>query len=103
MPCQQIGGRGVKAEIKEGRKHGEKPTWSRGKVCVGPTYQVSVDDRVLLQISHSFTHILAHPQQSFLWKSAPLAPEIVGQAAILHELKHQTYGTVLKAHTIKLD
>lgn len=103
MPCQQIGRRSVKAEIKEGREHREKPSWSREKVYVGPTYQVSVDDRILFQISHSLAHILAHPQQGFLWKTASLAPEVVRQAAILHELKHQAYGSVLKAHAIKLD
>lgn len=103
IPCQQIGRRSVKAEIKVGKKHREKPSWSRGKICLGPTYQISVDDRILFQISHSFTHILAHPQQGFLWKTAPLAPEVVRQAAVLHELKHQADGSVLKAHTIKLD
>jgi len=103
IPCQWMGRRSVKAEIKEGRKHREKPSWSRGKTCLGPTYQISVDDTVLFQISHSFTHILAHSQQGFLWKTAPLAPEVVRQAPILHELKHQANRSVLKAHAVKLD
>lgn len=89
----------MKAEIKEGNK----ASWSGENVCQGATYQVSVDNRIFFQISHSFAHILAHPQEGFFWKSAPLAPEVVRQATVLHELKHQAYGSVLKAHAIKLD
>lgn len=92
-----------KPKLRRERKQRKKPIWSKEKVHVGPTYQVSVDDRVVFQISHSFTHIQAHPQQGFLGEAAPLAPEVVGQAAVLHELEHQADGSILKAHTIKLD
>lgn len=70
---------------------------------MGPTYQVSVDDRVLFQVSHSLTDIQAHPQQGFPGEAAPLAPQVVGQAAVLHELEHQADGSDLKAHPIELD
>lgn len=82
--CQWIGRRSVKAESNEERKS----IWSGEEVCMEATYQVSVDDRILFQISHSFAHIQAHSQEGFFWKTAPLAPEVVRQAAVLHELEH---------------
>lgn len=50
--CQWVGRRSVKAEINEERKS----SWS-GEICMEATYQVSVDDRILFQISHSFAHV----------------------------------------------
>lgn len=102
IPYKQTARRSVGAEIKE-ESRGKKPFWSKEKAHMGPTYQVSVDDRVLFQISHPFTHIQAHPQQGFPGEAAPLAPEVVGQAAVLHELEHQADGSILKAHPVKLD
>lgn len=61
-----------------------------------------MNDMVLLQISHPFTHVLAHAQESLLGEAASLGPEVNGQTAVLHELEHQAHGGLLHAHPEQL-
>lgn len=72
-------------------------------VCPTPSYQVSVDDTRLFQVGHALTHVQAHAQQGLGSKEPPLAAQVIWQAAVFHELKHQADGGLLQAHSIELD
>lgn len=72
-------------------------------VCPSPSYQVSVDDAHLFQVGHALTHVKAHAQQGLCSKEPPLVAQVIRQAAVFHELKHQADGGLLQAHPIELD
>lgn len=71
-----------------------------GRAC---SYQISVDDTRLFQVGHAFTHVQAHAKQGSCRKEPPLAAQVIRQAAMLHELKHEADGGLLQAHPIELD
>lgn len=79
----------------------------RNKSCITissyqPVYQISVDEVGALQVRHPLTDIQTHPQQRILRQTALPGPQVVRQAAVLHELKQQTHGSVVDAHTVEL-
>lgn len=62
-----------------------------------------MDDARLLQVGHALTHVQAHAQQGLCSEEPSLAAQVVRQAAVLHELKHQAEGGLLQAHPIELN
>ena len=62
-----------------------------------------MDEVGALQVGHALAGIQAHPQKRVRRQMPPGGSEVVRQAAVLHELKHQTYRRVLGAHTVQLD
>lgn len=62
-----------------------------------------MDDTRLFQVGHALTHVQAHAQQGLCSKEPPLAAQVIRQAAVLHELKHEADGSLLQAHPIQLD
>lgn len=66
-------------------------------------HQVSVDEVGALQVSHPLTDIQTHAQHHVLGYVACSLLQVVRQAAVVHELKHQTHGRALGAHAIELD
>lgn len=71
--------------------------------CPASSYQVSVDDTLLFQVGHALTYVQTHAQQGLRGKEPPLATQVVWQAAVLHELKHQADGGLFQAYSIELD
>lgn len=68
-----------------------------------PTHQIPVNIAAPLQVRHPFTYVLAHAQEQRLLKLAFPLPEIVKQAAVLHELRHYVQGLLLYTHPVKLN
>lgn len=66
-------------------------------------YQVSVDEVGALQVGHSLADVHTHAQQHVLRQSALPGSQVVGETAILHELKHQAQGRTLAAHAVELN
>lgn len=70
-------------------------------VCVFSD-QVSVDESVLLQMLHSLTHVVADSQQVLRSQRSSPLPQVVEQAAQLHELRHQVDGLLLGTNAVQL-
>lgn len=56
-----------------------------------------------LQIGHPLADIYTHAQQRVLRQTAFPFSQVVGQTAILHELKHQAQGRTLAADAVELN
>lgn len=67
------------------------------------TYQISVNEAVLLQVLHPFTHVLTHAQQHVSTKMALSLSEKIQKAAPFHELSHNVNRLLLGTDTIKLN
>lgn len=66
------------------------------------SYQVSVDEAVGFQVRHALADIQTDTKQAPLVKAAPPLPEVVQQAALLHELSDNVDWPLLAAHPIQL-
>lgn len=66
-------------------------------------YQVSVEEVGALQVGHPFADVYTHVQQRLLRQTAFLGSQVVGETAILHELKDQAQGRILPAHAVELN
>lgn len=66
-------------------------------------YQISVEEVGALQVGHPLADVHAHVQQHLLRQAAFPGPQVVGEAAILHELEHQAQGRTLAAHRVELN
>ena len=73
------------------------------RFCPASSYQVSVDDTRLFQVGHALTYVQTHAQQGLCGKEPPLATQVIWQAAVFHELKHQADGGLFQAYSIQLD
>lgn len=62
-----------------------------------------MNEPISFQILHPFTHILAYAQQQVPAEFPPSLPQVVEQAAVLHELSHYIERLVARAHSVKLD
>lgn len=68
-----------------------------------PDYQISVEEVGALQVGHPLADVHAHVQQCLLRQAAFPGPQVVGEAAVLHELEHQAQGGTLAAHSVELN
>lgn len=61
-----------------------------------------MDEAVGFQVCHALADIQTDTQQAPLVKAAPPLPEVVQQAALLHELRDNVDWPLLAAHPIQL-
>lgn len=65
-------------------------------------YQVSVDEAVGLQVLHPLADVQAHTEQGALAEGSSPLPQVVHQAALLHELRDDVDGLLPAADAIQL-
>lgn len=67
----------------------------------GISYKISVNELLILEVSHGLTHIQAHGKETPRLELFPMMPQVLQQAAITHELRHNVDGKALGTHTVE--